>query len=399
MENPEKTKTITRFLERACLGYNDRDDPASWARAAEMLDEAPWLAVADVFTAAATGNLNGLRNIVAADATLVQTQGGPFDWEPLMYLTYSRVTWSGIDQDFLASAAYLLEQGANPNSFFLWDDTYKFTALTGALGNGEKGLEKQPPHPDSWQLARLLLKAGADPNDGQALYNWMQTPGNKCLELMLEYGLNPSHQINWKTTRTIATLDYQLQYAVDSNDAHRARLLLKRGANANHCAESGHSLYRAAIRQGHGPMAQILVDAGAEPKAQVVDRFLGACLTEDRDQLNEILESQPDFLQGLTPLDRDVLHQVCSRNLLDSAAFLLELGFGVNSRETAGYGHTPCHKAALNGHLPMARFLVEKGADLELRDLIYKDTPAGWARHYGHGKLAEYLDGVSTKQG
>ena len=64
----------------------------------------------------------------------------------------------------------LLTRGANPNAGFLYDGSYAFTALTGAFGRGEDW-HNQPPHPDVYALARLLLDAGADPNDSQTLYN------------------------------------------------------------------------------------------------------------------------------------------------------------------------------------------------------------------------------------
>ena len=68
------------------------------------------------------------------------------------------------------SARLLLSHGADPNAGFLWGATYAFTALTGAFGEGEDGIN-QLPHPQCDALATLLLESGADPNDGQALYN------------------------------------------------------------------------------------------------------------------------------------------------------------------------------------------------------------------------------------
>src|SRR5207237_1397805 len=64
-----------------------------------------------------------------------------------------------------------------------------FTALTGAFGEGEGGPARQPRHPYSVELATALLDAGADPNDGQALYNRMFTPDDDWLALLFRYGL------------------------------------------------------------------------------------------------------------------------------------------------------------------------------------------------------------------
>ena len=70
--------------------------------------------------------------------------------------------------------------------------------LTGAFGEGELGPVRQPRHPHSLALARLLLSAGADPNDGQALYNRMFEPGNDHLELLLEFGLGTGDGGPWR---------------------------------------------------------------------------------------------------------------------------------------------------------------------------------------------------------
>jgi ankyrin repeat protein len=56
---------------------------------------------------------------------------------------------------------------------------------------------------------------------------------------------------------------------------------------------------------------------------------------------------------------------------------------------------TPLHEAALGGHLATARLLVERGARLELEDLVYGATPLGWARHGGQAALAGYLEAAA----
>ena len=44
----------------------------------------------------------------------------------------------------------------------------RYTPLTGVIGEGE---EDRPPHPRRDELARLLLERGAEPYDGQVIYN------------------------------------------------------------------------------------------------------------------------------------------------------------------------------------------------------------------------------------
>lgn len=58
-----------------------------------------------------------------------------------------------------------------------------------------------------------------------------------------------------------------------------------------------------------------------------------------------------------------------------------------------GHSHsTPLHQAALAGHMAVVRLLVERGARLDLKDVLWNGTPAGWARHEGRTELAEYLE-------
>jgi ankyrin repeat protein len=50
-----------------------------------------------------------------------------------------------------------------------------------------------------------------------------------------------------------------------------------------------------------------------------------------------------------------------------------------------GEGATALHLAALHGNQELARFLVERGADVNARDERFHATPAGWAIEYLRG--------------
>jgi hypothetical protein len=60
---------------------------------------------------------------------------------------------------------------------------------------------------------------------------------------------------------------------------------------------------------------------------------------------------------------------------------------------SGGHSHsTPLHQAAWAGHDAVVRLLVERGARLDLKDTLWHGTPAGWARHSGRHKVADYLE-------
>jgi len=157
------------LLRLACLTYG-ADDVARHVRARELLAAHPGVARASIHTMAAVGDVAATRALLAADPSQARLEGGPFAWEPLLYLTYSRLDSPRLRHSTLDVARLLLGRGADPDAGYLWEGlTSPFTALTGAFGGGEDAVN-QPPHQHAMELARLLLEAGADPNDSQALY-------------------------------------------------------------------------------------------------------------------------------------------------------------------------------------------------------------------------------------
>src|SRR6185503_19170564 len=116
-------------------------------------------------------DLPSVSAFLRKDPSLARRNGGPRDWPPLMYVTYSRVEQNKENDQALAVAKMLLDLGASPDSYST--DPSGFTALTGAVGGGESGPIACPEHACAEALVTLLLDAGANPNQSQALYNAM----------------------------------------------------------------------------------------------------------------------------------------------------------------------------------------------------------------------------------
>ena len=68
--------------------------------------------------------------------------------------------------------------------------------------------------------------------------------------------------------------------------------------------------------------------------------------------------------------------------------FLLKAGVDVKAR---GFGQTSLHFAASQGHLELARLLLEQGADINAATLARGETPLAVAVRAKKEKMAEFL--------
>ena len=382
----DEPAVVDEFMRLACLNYGD-DDPERLRRAAAMLDEHDWLATADIYTIAATGSVDAARALLADDPAAAARVGGPFRWEPLLYLTYARLPLSA-GRSPLAVARLLLEHGADPNAGYLWEGLIPpFTALTGALGGGGT----IPKHPQELALARLLLGAGADANDGQALYNqgWGQSAGEEWLELLFEFGLGTGDGGPWRR-RFGARQDSPQKMVEDLLIAAakhgltgRVRRLLDRGVDpagreVEHPIYRGRSPVQEAALNGHMDIVAMLVDAGAVWEHDRFDELIATAMAGDRAAVERLLATDPSVRQRAVERCPDQLVRAAEQDSYDAVALLIELGFDVNARSRTA----PLHEAAMRGNVAVIRLLLEHGADPNLRDTGYDATPAGWAEHH-----------------
>lgn len=371
---------VDELLRRACLSYGNDDFPVKWQRAARILARFPELATVNLFTAAVSGEADYVRRALASAPKLATAKGGPQNWEPLLFVCYGRLPTEKAAANSLEIARLLLDAGADANAHFVFDggdQAYRFTALTGAMGQGELG---QPEHPHADALARLLLEHGADPNDSQGLYDTHLTGDSvRWLELLASYGLNRAHQVNWQPNAPLGLFDYLLAQAAATGQAERARWLLEHGANPN--AESmytGKSAYQMALLGAHGDVAELLVEhrALAEPLTGV-DAFAAAARASHREAAVALLAGHPEYL-----LDVEPLLQAAGAGDAACVRLLLELGMNPNGEGKHG------HRALNNGcnQRAVVEALWEHGADPGAR--CFGATPAQWSLHHGDAEMA-----------
>jgi len=54
------------------------------------------------------------------------------------------------------------------------------------------------------------------------------------------------------------------------------------------------------------------------------------------------------------------------------------------------------HQAACAGYMEVVRLLVKRGARLDVKDILWHSTPAGWARHAGKAEIESFLCSEET---
>ncbi|HMK11739.1 MAG TPA: ankyrin repeat domain-containing protein [Acidimicrobiales bacterium] len=404
-DEPDDEPDHDRLLRFACLTYGDDDGPERWQRARALLDADPSLTRASAHTAAACADAAALGEMLRADRSLALAQGGPFAWEPLMYLAYARHVPEVSEPQVVASARALLDYGADPNVGYLWHGMPSpFTALTGVFGEGELGPKLQPRHPHSLALARVLLEAGADANDSQTLYNRMFDDDDDHLVLLLEYGLGAGDGGPWRARLGDAIdapatlLRKQLRWAVIHDQRARVALLLAHDVDANTTFADGRSAIDLAAMSGHREVVDALRAAGgADAVLDPIDAFIAAAFSHEPIEVpTEVLARAKEARPGLVVW-------AASRGNREAVTTLLALGFDIDAKARTDVPieqewETALHAAVSHADRGMVELLLAAGADPTIRDARFDAMPLGWARHAGNEELIELLAPVTPSE-
>jgi ankyrin repeat protein len=411
---------VRRFLECACPDHHVRGLPAHrMARHAAMriLEQSPGIAHDSLYTAVVCGEIEDVERILRdrpelanarrpADGPSRSGAGGSYDflgdlggkdWEPLLYLCFTRLPLARANDNAVAIARLLLDRGADPNAYFMAGDSH-YTPLTGVIGEGE---EDRPQHPHRDELARLLLERGAEPYDGQVIYN-IAFHGKILwwVKLMYEFSVKAGRRADWDDPEW-HMLDqggygsgarWHLRVAVKNNDLELAEWCLAHGANPNAAPERDQrfprqSLYEYAVRLGRTEMAELLVRRGAERREIALDdeeQFVAACLRLDRGEVDRLLALHSEYLHS-----PKAIFAAAREDRADVVAFLLELGTPIEVEDEKK--QRPLHVAAANDAVHVAGLLIERGAEIDPYELNYSNTPLDFAVHYEYQRMIDLL--------
>jgi ankyrin repeat protein len=259
------------------------------------------------------------------------------------------------------------------------------------------GPVRQPRHPHSLALARVLLEAGADPNDAQTLYNRMFEPDNDHLELLLEFGLGTGDGGPWRARLGDATdsprrlIRGQLRQAITHGMLARVQLLVAHGVDIVSPFGDGVTPVTRALTTGNEDVAAYLIAQGSPPAAlDAAGEFIAAALAADRDRVDAALAAE---IRAAQP---GLIVWAAGHGKPGSVELLATLGFDVNAmgRSDAPADdrwQTALHVAAMEGNADLARSLLALGAATGIRDARFDSTPLGWARYFGQQDLIDLL--------
>jgi ankyrin repeat protein len=391
---------VALFLEKSAHRYGvapgtetwgnyERDAPARGARAARLLARHPEIARDSLHTAVAAGDVDAVRDFLRKDPELADKRGGPDGWTPLLRLAYTRLPTQAAESNAVEIAGLLLDHGADPRA--QWSDGQNaFKGLTGVIGGGEGG---QSPHPQAEELARLLIARGADPLDGQALYNTsLGADDTFWLELLWSESEKRGERPRWRgyvAELGGPPLDYLLGNAVPRHPS-RVAWLLAHGARADALnAYSKRPIVRDAAVAGRQDLVDLLVARGAErPRLDDKEHFLSAAMQGDAEALRRLAQAHPDMLR-----DPAAMFAAIAQDRTDVAELLLDLGMSpdVGDNDNCRALHVTTHSGAVG----IARLLIARGAEIDPVERCHHATPLGHANYHGRREMIAAIAPVS----
>jgi ankyrin repeat protein len=399
LENP-----VAAFIEAASVPRDSWHASGTLELAEAILATYPEVANSDIHTAAIMGDDAAVRRFLARDPRNATAKGGPYRWDALTHLCFSR--YLKLDRKrsdgFVRAAKALLDAGANPNTGWMEEEhdqrpTWE-SAIYGAAGVAHHA-----------ELTRLLLERGADPNGDETPYHAPETRDNAALKVLvasgklnddslatlllrktdwhdfegvkwlLENGVDPNRKTRWGKTA--------IHHAVlRDNDIKIIQILLEHHANPTLVADNtrplqtislglGKSAVTLAVERGRGDVLEVFERQGISMELSPVEELIAACARNDSAKVHAIVAREPQLVRELRAEGGRLLTQFAGVGNTGGVCLLLELGVEVAVIDKEGdpyfdvaKGSTALHSASWRAQHEAVKFLIERGAPVNALD-------------------------------
>ena len=224
-------------------------------------------------------------------------------------------------------------------------------------------------HWNDVETARLLIAAGAHVDAANDLritpLSLACTNGNaRLVDLLLKSGGSPH--------TPIATGELPVMTCAASGSEEAVRLLASHEADVNARQPSQHqTALMWAVAEGHRSVVAALLEAGANPWARTKRGFTALHFAAREGDV------ESTRLLLATGVDVNVRSQAGPEGRVQSGFDDLGLGVGMRAADESSEGSTPLLVATVRGHVPLALFLLDQGADPNIGDAGF--APLHWA--------------------
>ena len=376
---------VNAFIEAACVPLDGSAHVSGTIdRAKTLLADNPEIANASVHTAAVLGNDSAVRQFLQIDSANATIKGGPYDWDPLTHLCFSRFLRVDAKRSdgFVSAASLLLDAGADPNTGF-FSDEHEPSATFESVLYGAAGVAHHAG------LTKLLLDRGANPNDGETEYHAPEWFDNRPMELIVESGkLAPiglttmlHRKLDWTNYEGVVWL---LQHGADPNAVSRwgnrgldhaigrdntlrfFEALLDHGADPRLTTADGVNAVMRAAGAGRSDVLDLFEQTGFRFKLEGEAAFLAACARGDSALAEKLAAENADIVESLKVDRPETLAYFAGAGNTEGVRILLDMGFDIESRSThpGSNRNTALHLAVWRERLPVVELLLARGASV-----------------------------------
>ncbi len=233
--------------------------------------------------------------------------------------------------------------------------------------------------PNNVEMARVLIEAGAELNE--PLVAAASINNHAVAKLLLDRGAAIDGTGGW----------LPLEEALYWNSRDVLALLLERGAAVQNLRIAA-GLGRTDLIDGY-----FNSDGSLRPEAGKINWPWGgletiACSNFDQTGRQQLAVRVNEWSQDRQGIINNAFVYACMHGHIEAAKLLLQHGAEINVVPGGfDYAGTGLHYAALNGQRTMVEFLLQQGADREVKDTKVGSTAAGWAEYGGHLEIRDLL--------